>query len=110
MSNGAALWFHREDIIQYITGEERANEEAKTMEVYVEQKVPMAGARALGILKYSLTGPFQHPFDRECKNIPDMVPYCITLKAAPEEMHDDALVILRKPIQLSPLFLCGTML
>lgn len=105
MSNGATLWFHGEHIIKYITGvkaEEIANEAVKAMEVYIEQKVPMAGARALGILKYSLTGPFQHAFDRECSNILDMVPCCITLKAALEEMQDDALVMLRNPQSAFP--------
>ena len=52
-------------------------------------KIPLAGARALGILKATMTGTFQYAFDQKCKNILETIPYCITLRAAMQEISDD---------------------
>ena len=37
-----------------------------------------------------MTGPFQYAFDCKCSNILEMIPYCITLRAAMQEFCDDA--------------------
>ena len=56
----------------------------------MKSKVPLAGARALGIVHTCFTGPFQAAFDKVCENILDMVPYCIQMQAALQEYSENA--------------------
>ena len=111
--NGAALWKHRNDLknfLDIIRAKQNAGETARALADLLGLKVPLAGARALGIIKACITGPFQAAFDKTCSNILDMVPYCIQMKAALGEYAKDATDLLTKPqsvfqnipIQLSP--------
>ena len=78
--NGNALWYHKEEIIKFLDihrADNSLTETMKTLENLLKMKVPLAGARALGIIKCCITGPFQHSFDQICQNIYEMVPYTI---------------------------------
>eukprot|EP00112_Aurelia_sp_Birch-Aquarium-sp1_P010324 Seg2210.2 transcript_id=Seg2210.2/GoldUCD/mRNA.D3Y31 product="hypothetical protein" protein_id=Seg2210.2/GoldUCD/D3Y31 len=111
--NGAPLWKHRTDLkhfLDIIRAKQNAGETARALTELLGLKVPLAGARALGIIKACITGPFQAAFDKTCENILDMVPYCIQMKAALAEYAKDATDLLTNPqsvfqnipMQLSP--------
>ena len=72
------------------------NDLLKAAERGVSQKVSLVGVRVLGILMYTFTGPFQKAFEAEV-NILEMVPHCIKLQAAFEELNDDCSELLRNP-------------
>ena len=57
-------------------------EPMKTLERLLSFKVPLAGARALSIIKCCITGPFQQAFDKTCENIYDMVLYAVSDKGS----------------------------
>ena len=53
LQNGAALWYHRAQVVEFLSvwgGDCPLNELLKATEREVSHKVPLAGARALGIL------------------------------------------------------------
>ena len=69
---GTALWFHKKDITDFIDlhrADNSITEPMKTLESLLLSKVPLAGARALSIIKCCLTGPFQYAFDKVCQNV-----------------------------------------
>lgn len=100
LHNGASLWCHKESILEFIKsskGDNTSSEALKSLESSLQLKLSLVGARALGILKVTITGPFQYAFDCKCKNILEMVPYCITLRAALQEYADDVSELLNRP-------------
>ncbi len=68
-------------------------EMVKMMYDLIQMKVPLAGTRALGIIRACITGPFQAAFDKECTNILDIVPYCMGMKAALERYAKVLLIL-----------------
>ena len=50
----------------------------------------------------TMIGPFQYAFDCKCSNILEMIPYCITLRAAMQEFCDDASQLLNHPKSVFP--------
>ena len=103
--NGAALWNHRFDIksfLEVLIKGENPGEMVKMMYDLIQMKVPLAGARALGIIKACITGPFQAAFDKACTNILDMVPYCLEMKNALERYANDATELITNPASIFP--------
>ena len=79
-----------------------AREVVKNLSDLIHSKVPLAGARAFGIVHTCLTGPFQAAFDKVCDNIFDMIPHYIQLRAALEEFSDDASDLFHHPRSVLP--------
>ena len=73
----------------------------ETLERLLSVKVPLAGARALGIIKCCITGPFQHAFDKTCENI-YIVPYTVQTRAALQEYSVDAADLFEQPKSVLP--------
>ena len=98
--NGNVLWYNRKEILKFIDIHRADNiisEPMKTLERLLSVKVPLAGARALGIIKCCITGPFQHAFDKTCENIYDIVPYTVQTRAALQEYSVDAADLFEQP-------------
>ena len=98
--NGTALWYHKDDVkevLNALKADGNISEAPQSLEYLLHTKVPLAGARALGIIKFCFTGPFQHAFDIKCGHIVEMVPYTIELRAAIEEYSQDATDLLANP-------------
>ena len=102
--NGAALWYHRKDIDEFLQlfSIESGKDVMKQLQELLATKVPLAGARALGIIKALISGPFQTAFDKQCKNILDMVPYCVQMRVALQEFSEDATELLTHPKSVFP--------
>ena len=97
--NGASLWHHRKDIMEFLElfSNESGKEVMKQLQELLSSKVPLAGARALAIIKAFISGPFQTAFDKKCENILDMVPYCVQMRAALQEFSQDGSELLTHP-------------
>ena len=98
--NGNALWYHKDDIARFIDlhkGDNTISEPMKTLERLLQSKVCLAGARALGIIKHCLTGPFQNAFDMKCNNIYEIVPYAIKLQEAFQRFSQNGTSLLENP-------------
>ena len=98
--NGTALWYHKDDVkevLNALKADGNISEAPQSLEYLLHTKVPLAGARALGIIKFCVTGPFQHAFDIKCGHIVEMVPYTIELRAAMEKYSQDATDLLANP-------------
>ena len=103
--NGNALWFHRKEIMNFIElhrADNTITEPMKALECLLKTKVSLAGARALGIIKCCITGPFQHAFDKLCTNIYEMVPYTIQTRANIQQYSNDATELLENPRSTLP--------
>ena len=103
--DGTTLWYHRNDIKNFVgilKGGGGKGEMLNIIEQLLHSKVPLAGARALGIIKACITGPFQAAFDKMSNNILDMIPCCVQLRAAFQEFSADAHDLLNQPRSVFP--------
>ncbi len=69
----------------------------KSLDQLISLKVPLAGARALGIIKCRITSPYQNAFDRVCKNILELVPYTIQLREIIQDFSSNATNLFNHP-------------
>ena len=91
--NGRAPWFGRQkikDVLEILMSDGNNSDVIRSLCNLLKSKVPLAGARALGIIHACVTGPFQAAFDQVCENILDMIPYCIQMQAALQEFSENA--------------------
>ena len=103
--NGAALWFGRKKIkefLEILMSDGSAGEVIKSLDTLMKSKVPLTGAGALGIVHACVTGPSQAAFDKVCENILDMIPYCIQMQAALQEFSENAQDLFNHPRSVLP--------